>query len=86
MAAALARLPDAAKVALVVGGVIAVAAAQTLLRPRRPGHDSFSSEKPESLRPGTRTVDTILAEEAAAAAAAAAAQRVGGGGGAGASK
>jgi len=68
MAAAFARVPDGVKVVVLVVGVIAAATAQTLLRPRRPGHDSFSSEKPESVRPGVRTVDTILAAAAADAA------------------
>ena len=45
-------------VAAVVLGVCALATAQVLYKPAKPGHDAFSSEKPQALRKETpRTLE-----------------------------
>jgi hypothetical protein len=63
-------LSSGAKVGLAAGAVCALAAAQVLLRkPKREGHDLFSSEKPEAVRGEKRR--SVEEERALAARAAA---------------
>ena len=66
-------LSAGAKVGVAAGAVCALAAAQVLLRkPKREGHDLFSSEKPEAVRGEKRR---SVEEERALAARTAAAGR-----------
>ena len=70
-------LSAGSKVGLAVAGLCGLAAAQVLSRkPKREGHDLFSSEKPAAVRrEPSRSVEGERAKAAADAAAAAAADK-----------